>query len=228
MINTEEDSDYAYLSNEFTLLANGSYYVTVSVKTIGDNSVASVFLMEGGAIYKDCIIDNISTTGWSNYTFFVQTNSYESVTLKFGMQIGSQNTRASGCVLFDELHAGQISVSADRPDRFRAFRTSERAYAHRREDRTDKEGKQRCHPAEQPLGRHLPSYALDDSRNGTQRRFRTLDFGGYTLREYLTPERGDEQQVTNKNSRIRSISTRRSAFFFEIPPRMHTYYSKKH
>ena len=109
MINTQEDSDYTYTSNEFTLPANGCYYITVSAKVIGDNGIASVFLMQDNTIFEDCIISNITSTTWSNYTFFVATNSYESVTLKFGMQIGSQSTRASGCVLFDELHAGQIS-----------------------------------------------------------------------------------------------------------------------
>lgn len=109
MINTKEDSNYTYTSNEFTLSANGYYYVTVSAKTIGDNSLASVFLMKDDAIFEDCIIQNITSVGWSDYTFFVATNSYEDVKLKFGMQIGSPNTRASGCVLFDELHAGQIS-----------------------------------------------------------------------------------------------------------------------
>ena len=109
MINTEEDSDYTYTSSEFTLPANGNYYVTVSAKTIGDNSIASVFLLQDNKIFEDCIIQNITTQAWSNYTFFVTTNTYESVTLKFGMQIGSQSSRASGCVLFDELHAGQIS-----------------------------------------------------------------------------------------------------------------------
>lgn len=110
MINTEEDSDYTYTSNEFTLPAGGHYYVTVSAKTIGDSSVASVFLMQNNVVFEDCLIENISSTTWSNYTFFITTNSYEDVTLKFGMQIGSQDTRASGCVLFDELHAGQISI----------------------------------------------------------------------------------------------------------------------
>ncbi len=109
MINTEEDSDYTYTSSEFTLPANGNYYITVSAKTIGDSSIASVFLMQNDTIFEDCIIQNITTKGWNNYTFFVTTNAYESVTLKFGMQIGSQSSRASGCVLFDELHAGQIS-----------------------------------------------------------------------------------------------------------------------
>ena len=109
MINTKEDSDYTYTSSEFTLPANGNYYVTVSAKTIGDSSIASVFLMQNDTIFKDCIIQNITTKAWNNYTFFVTTNAYESVTLKFGMQIGSQSSRASGCVLFDELHAGQIS-----------------------------------------------------------------------------------------------------------------------
>jgi len=109
MINSKEDSDYTYTSNEFTLPANGNYYVTVSAKTIGDNSIASVFLMQNDKIFEDCIIQNITTQAWSNYTFFVTTNSYESITLKFGMQIGSRTSRASGCVLFDELHAGQIS-----------------------------------------------------------------------------------------------------------------------
>ncbi len=109
MINTEEDSNYTYLSNEFTLSANGYYYVTVSAKTIGDNSLASVFLQKDGQVFENCIIKDITSTGWSNYTFFVATNSYEELKLQFGMQIGSPNTRASGCVLFDELHAGQIS-----------------------------------------------------------------------------------------------------------------------
>ena len=109
MINTDEDSNYTYASKEFTLAANGYYYVTVSAKTIGDSSVASVFLMKDNKVFEDCLIQNITSNGWANYTFFVETNSYESVTLQFGMQIGSQSTRASGCVLFDELHAAQIS-----------------------------------------------------------------------------------------------------------------------
>lgn len=110
MINTEEDSNYTYTSSEFTLPANGIYYVTVSAKTIGDSSVASVFLMQNNRIFENCLIENISTGAWTNYTFFIATNTYESLTLKFGMQIGSPSTRASGCVLFDELHAGQISM----------------------------------------------------------------------------------------------------------------------
>lgn len=109
MINTEQDSDYTYTSSEFTLPANGHYYVTVSAKTIGDNSIASVFLMQNNVIFENCLIENITSSTWSNYTFFITTNSYEEVTLKFGMQIGSRTSRASGCVLFDELHAGQIS-----------------------------------------------------------------------------------------------------------------------
>ncbi|MBO5910496.1 MAG: hypothetical protein J6Q15_03195, partial [Clostridia bacterium] len=110
MINTNEDSNYTYTSSEFTLPANGYYYVTVSAKTMGDSSLASVFLMKDNQVFEDCIISNITTKAWTNYTFFVATNSYESVNLKFGMQIGNQSTPASGCVLFDELHAGQISA----------------------------------------------------------------------------------------------------------------------
>ena len=110
MINADKDSNYTYTSSEFTLSANGYYYITVSAKTIGDNSVASVFLTKDGAVYENCLIENITSTTWSNYTFFVATNSYESVKLKVGMQIGNLNGGASGCVLFDELHAGQISV----------------------------------------------------------------------------------------------------------------------
>lgn len=111
MINADKTSNYAYTSGEFTLPANGYYYITVSAKTIGNNTTASVFLTQDNKIYKDCVIDQISSGEWTNYTFFVATNAYESVTLKFGMQIGSRinNNGASGCVLFDELHAGQIS-----------------------------------------------------------------------------------------------------------------------
>ena len=109
MINADKDSNYTYTSSEFTLPANGYYYITVSAKTIGDNAIASVFLTKDNVIFEDCLIENIKSSEWSNYTFFVSTNAYESVTLKFGMQIGSQTTGASGCVLFDELHAGQIS-----------------------------------------------------------------------------------------------------------------------
>ena len=111
MINADKTSNYAYTSSEFTLPANGHYYVTVSAMTIGDSATASVFLTQDDKVYNNCVIDKISSGEWTNYTFFVSTNPYESVTLKFGMQIGSRvnNNGASGCVLFDELHAGQIS-----------------------------------------------------------------------------------------------------------------------
>lgn len=109
MINADKTSNYTYTSKEFTLSKNGCYYVTVSAKTIGDSSIASVFLTQDGLIFEDCLIESISSTTWSNYTFFVTTNSYTDVKLKFNMQIGNQSTGASGCVLFDELHAGQIS-----------------------------------------------------------------------------------------------------------------------
>lgn len=111
MINADTTSNYTYTSNEFTLPANGNYYITVSAMTIGNNAVASVFLTKDGTVFKDCVIDQISTSSWANYTFFVKTNAYEDVKLKFGMQIGNRtnNNGASGCVLFDELHAGQIS-----------------------------------------------------------------------------------------------------------------------
>ncbi len=110
MINADKTSNYTYTSSEFTLPANGYYYVTVSAKTIGDNAIASVFLTQNDVIFKDCIIQNIDSTTWSNYTFFVATNSYEDVKLKFNMQIGNQSTGANGCVVFDELHAGAISL----------------------------------------------------------------------------------------------------------------------
>lgn len=110
MINTEEDSNYSYISNEFTLGANGYYYVTISAMTIGDNCVASVGLLQDNVVFDGCEIKNISTGGtWNNYTFLIATNSYEDIELQFVMQIGSQASSASGCVLFDELHAGQIS-----------------------------------------------------------------------------------------------------------------------
>ena len=111
MINADKTSNYTYTSGEFTLPANGHYYITVSAMTIGSNASASVFLTQDDKVYNNCVIDKISSGEWSNYTFFVSTNAYESVTLKFGMQIGSRvnNNGASGCVLFDELHAGQIS-----------------------------------------------------------------------------------------------------------------------
>ncbi|MBQ3502281.1 MAG: hypothetical protein IJA72_01275 [Clostridia bacterium] len=111
MINSNQTSDYAYISKEFTLSANGHYYITISAMTLGDNSLASVFLMKDGKIFNDCLIQNITSSEWTNYTFFVTTNTYESVTLQFGMQIGTPSTGASGCVLFDELHAAQISYS---------------------------------------------------------------------------------------------------------------------
>ena len=111
MINADKTSNYTYTSGEFTLPANGYYYVTVSAMTIGNNASASVFLTKDDQVYENCVIDQISSGEWTNYTFFVATNAYEGVTLKFGMQIGSRinNNGASGCVLFDELHAGQIS-----------------------------------------------------------------------------------------------------------------------
>ena len=111
MINADKTSNYTYTSGEFTLPANGHYYITVSAMTIGNNASASVFLTKDDKVFNNCVIDKISSGEWTNYTFFVSTNAYESVTLKFGMQIGSRinNNGASGCVLFDELHAGQIS-----------------------------------------------------------------------------------------------------------------------
>ena len=109
MINAERSSNYTYTSSEFTLPANGYYYITVSAKTIGDSAIASVFLTQDGVMFKDCVIENIESTTWSNYTFFVATNTYEDVKLKFNMQIGSRSSGASGCVVFDELHAGEVS-----------------------------------------------------------------------------------------------------------------------
>lgn len=109
MINTTTSSNLAYVSKEFTLSANSTYYISVSVKTIGSNSSASVYLLKDGAVYSNCKIENIQTAGWTDYTFFVTTNSYEDVTLQFAMQIGNLTSGTSGCVLFDELHAGKIS-----------------------------------------------------------------------------------------------------------------------
>lgn len=109
MINTKENSNYAYISNEFTLSANGTYYISVSAKTIGANCLASVYLLKDGNVYQNCVIENIQTNNWTDYTFFVSTNSYEDVKLQFGMQIGNLTSGANGCVLFDELHAGKIS-----------------------------------------------------------------------------------------------------------------------
>jgi hypothetical protein len=103
-------SNYTYTSKEFTFAKNGYYYVTVSARTLGNGSVASVYLTKDGEIYEDCAIRNITSTTWSNYTFFVATNSYEDVNLKFNMQIGNLNGGSGGCVFFDELHAGQISA----------------------------------------------------------------------------------------------------------------------
>ncbi len=109
MINTSTTSNYTYTSNEFTLPANGHYYITVSARTI--DGVASIFLTKGNQVFENCVINNITSTTWSNYTFFVSTNAHESINLKVGMQIGNRGTLgASGCVLFDELHAGQISA----------------------------------------------------------------------------------------------------------------------
>lgn len=112
MINTHSTSNLAYVSNEFTLSANGTYYVSVSAKTIGSNSLASVYLLSNGSVYGDCKIENIQTENWTGYTFFVTTNSYEDVKLQFAMQIGNLTSGTSGCVLFDELHAGKISKDA--------------------------------------------------------------------------------------------------------------------
>ncbi len=109
MINSKATTNYTYTSSEFTLPANGHYYISVSAMTLGDNSVASVFLTQNDVVFENCIIENITTSSWANYTFFVSTNAYESVTLKFNMQLGNLAGGASGCVFFDELHAGQIS-----------------------------------------------------------------------------------------------------------------------
>ncbi len=102
-------SNYTYTSSEFTLAKNGYYYVTVSAMALNNGSVASVYLTKDGVLYEHCAIENINATAWSNYTFFVATNSYEDVKLKFNMQIGNLDGGAGGCVFFDELHAGQIS-----------------------------------------------------------------------------------------------------------------------
>ena len=102
-------SNYTYTSGEFTFAKNGYYYVTVSAMTLGNGSVASVYLTKDGKIYNNCVIENITATAWSNYTFFVATNAHEDVKLKFNMQIGNLDGGAGGCVFFDELHAGQIS-----------------------------------------------------------------------------------------------------------------------
>lgn len=110
MINSNNSCRYGYISEKFTFKANGHYYVTVSVYTVGDGGIASVYLLKDGVIFEDCKLENISTSNsWCNYTFYVSTNSYEDVTLNFAMYLGGLNSQATGCVFFDDLHAGQIS-----------------------------------------------------------------------------------------------------------------------
>ena len=112
MINSDDSCRYGYISKEFTFKANGHYYVTVSVYTLGDEGVASVYLLQNGAVFEDCKIESISTSNsWCNYTFYVSTNSYEDLKLNFAMYLGGVSSRATGCVFFDDLHAGQIGES---------------------------------------------------------------------------------------------------------------------
>lgn len=107
--NTGHSSNYRYTSSEFTLSKNGYFYVTVSAKTLNDG-FASVYLTSNNVLYENCVIENITSTTWANYTFFIANNTYEDVKLKFNMQLGNLNGGSGGCVFFDELHAGQISL----------------------------------------------------------------------------------------------------------------------
>lgn len=117
MINNKADkqgsltaSNYGYVSKEFTLKANGHYYITVSVNTLDSESSASLYLLQNDQVFENCRIENISTnSAWANYTFFVSTNSYEDANFKFAMRMGAIANKTTGCVLFDELHAAQIS-----------------------------------------------------------------------------------------------------------------------
>ncbi len=106
----ENSSNYGYVSKEFTLKSNGYYYVTVSVNTMGTEGVASLYLLQDDQVFENYRIENITTnSAWVNYTFFVSNKSDKDLVLNFAMRMGSIASKTTGCVLFDELHAGAIS-----------------------------------------------------------------------------------------------------------------------
>ena len=102
---TMHSANYGYqTSSTFKLDANSKYAFTVDVFTATDANIASLYLFDNNGEVFSSIKNINSYNTWSTYTFFVATNSQESVELKLGMYL-----EGAGTVLFDNISGNKLS-----------------------------------------------------------------------------------------------------------------------
>lgn len=106
-------SSYAYNSTSFTLSSDSFYIITVQVLTsakIWTESNPEITISSTASLILDGIdnssITNINTMGnWDTYSFYVETNQFDSETVSLQLWLGSSTSTSAGAVMFDKISA---------------------------------------------------------------------------------------------------------------------------
>ncbi len=110
----DKATNYGYKnSGTITLESNNYYKITVLCKTdvVGNNG-ASIYLNSNDIKQTNQYnFVNINTHGeWETYTFYVQTNPYQSSSVNIELWLGSNgNITSNGAVFFDDVHVYKLN-----------------------------------------------------------------------------------------------------------------------
>ena len=104
---TMHNANYGFqTSSTFKMDAGSKYMFTVDVFTATNSNIASLYLFDSTGEIITSIKNVNSYNTWTTYTFFVSTNSAESVEAKLGMYL-----EGAGTVLFDNISGFKLSDS---------------------------------------------------------------------------------------------------------------------
>lgn len=102
---TMHNANYGFqTSSSIKMDANSKYMFTVDVFTVTNAQIGSLYLFDSNGEEISSIKNINSYNTWTTYTFFVSTNSDESIDAKLGMYL-----EGAGIVLFDNISAFKLS-----------------------------------------------------------------------------------------------------------------------
>ena len=109
MINSNDAyNSFGYISDEFSLTANGYYHISVDVYS--QTSSASLYLVSKNNSFTALAIENVYTDDWSTCHFFVKTDYNTDLKVTLQLWIGGMDGKTSqGIAFFDNILAYSIS-----------------------------------------------------------------------------------------------------------------------
>lgn len=119
-------------SSPLTLDKNSFYKVVVWARTIGSEA-ASIYtnLQEGDE--HNFVEFTTTMSAWSDYTFYIQTKTYESSNLELELWLGGKSASSNGTVLFDDIYVEKVTHAQYYADGVETYK-----------DIIEKDGKSKC------------------------------------------------------------------------------------